>query len=94
MQSIYSGENFVFPFVQIKWKIKVKILCWPHVEVQWQNSSRDAVNGTIRDEQPAREQCAESPVFIQVTSYFSSFSPYVLSPVCWEWKFHCFGFLN
>lgn len=60
----------------------VRLLCWPHIKLQWQNTSRDAVNGTIRAEQPTEEECAESLIFIQMTSYFSSSLPYVLSPVC------------
>lgn len=73
----------------------VRLLCWPHVKLQWQNSSRDAENGTTGAEQPTKEECAESLISIQVTSYFPSSFPYVLaSDICRECKFHHCGFLN
>lgn len=60
----------------------VRLLCWPHIKVQWQNSSRDAGNGSIWAEQPTKEESAESLIFIQVASYFSSSFPCFLSSVC------------
>lgn len=77
------------------WKMMVRLLCWPHVKLQWQNSSRDAENGTIGAEQSSKEECADSLIFIQVTSFFPISFPYVLpSDICRECRFRRRGFLN